>query len=300
MGSLNLKCGEKPPGHQREQPDAKGDLFRGPEAALPQWPDPPHVQSHLSLTAQAGRGASIATLPSRNPGSHRFRAQHSCVTSSQRQSSPGSAEPVVTVLETAGNHFVQGCVCVHNDLDEILCHSNCNTEPDCSLWVEEMRSGFTPRFGDSTGKAHPGQGANRARQVPLLQTGHQACTSAPPPRPCPSRNVCRNMELHRVVVPGLQRKRPRSRREVSDPALPNRGTPGCRPHTLLPPPLMGFFPVGNLGAASHLGLSSANTQLSRVLEGAAERGEAREECRQTAQSRPPAKDNAVKPPSHRD
>ena len=62
---------------------------------------------------------------------------------------------------------------------------------------------------------------------------------------------------------------------------------------LLPPPLsrLGFFPVGNLGAASHLGLRSANTQLSRVLEGSAERVEAREECRQTAQSHPPAKDN---------
>lgn len=49
--------------------------------------------------------------------------------------------------------------------------------------------------------------------------------------------------------------------------------------------------MGNLGAASHLGLRSANTQLSRVLEGSAERGEAREERRQTAQSHPPAKDN---------
>ena len=49
--------------------------------------------------------------------------------------------------------------------------------------------------------------------------------------------------------------------------------------------------MGILGAASHLGLRSANTQLSRVLEGSAERGEAREECRQTAQSHPPAKDN---------
>lgn len=146
-------------------------MFRGPEAKLPQWPDPPHVQSHLSLTAQARRGASITTLPSRNPGSHRFSSQHSCVTSSQRQSSPGSAEPVVTALETAGNHFVQGCVCVHNDLDKILCHFSRNTEPGCSLWMEAMRSGFTPRFGDSRGKAHPRQGASRAGRCPDSKRG---------------------------------------------------------------------------------------------------------------------------------
>lgn len=76
----------------------------------------------------SGKGrASIATLQRRNPGAHRFRSQRGCVTSSQRQSSPGSAEPAVTALETAGNHFVQWCVCVHSGLDKILCVTSSTT-----------------------------------------------------------------------------------------------------------------------------------------------------------------------------
>lgn len=71
---------------------------------------------------------------------------------------------------------------------------------------------------------------------------------------------------------------------MSDPGLPTHALPPSSAGT-------GFFSMGALGAEPHLGPRSAGTQLSRVLEGSDGPDEAREECRQAAQSRPPAKDN---------
>lgn len=91
--------------------------------------------------------------------------------------------------------------------------------------MEAMRPGFTPRLVTPEARPTPGrvrQGTSGAGRCPYPKWGSRQCTSALPSRPCPSRTRCRSMKPGRVLAPSLQRKRPMSRREASDPALPNR------------------------------------------------------------------------------